>query len=77
MFTPKPVWAIGFALEQPLHVVALPCSASGISKQLEYSEFPQKTIFFTASLVEFVSYVIYVPFVSLKTLGKKTREIPF
>jgi hypothetical protein len=28
--------AIGFALEQPLHVVALACSASGILKQLEY-----------------------------------------
>ncbi|MDR0390845.1 MAG: hypothetical protein LBH59_02985 [Planctomycetaceae bacterium] len=22
-FIPKPVWAVGFALEQPLHVVAL------------------------------------------------------
>ncbi|MDR1479746.1 MAG: hypothetical protein LBJ00_12505 [Planctomycetaceae bacterium] len=31
------VRAIGFALEQPLHVVALACSASGILKQLEYS----------------------------------------
>jgi hypothetical protein len=30
--------AIGFALEQPLHVVALACSASGISKQLEYKQ---------------------------------------
>jgi hypothetical protein len=28
--------AIGFALERPLHVVAFACSASGISKQLEY-----------------------------------------
>jgi hypothetical protein len=28
--------AIGFALEQPLHVVTLACSASGILKQLEY-----------------------------------------
>jgi hypothetical protein len=28
--------AIGFALEQPLHVVALACSASGILKQLEF-----------------------------------------
>ncbi|MDR1479644.1 MAG: hypothetical protein LBJ00_11960 [Planctomycetaceae bacterium] len=28
--------AIGFALEQPLHVVALACPASGILKQLEY-----------------------------------------
>jgi hypothetical protein len=33
---PKPVWAIGFALEQSLHVVTLACSASGILKQLEY-----------------------------------------
>jgi hypothetical protein len=29
--------AIGFALEQPLHVVAFVCSALGISKQLEYN----------------------------------------
>jgi hypothetical protein len=28
--------AMGFALEQPLHVVTLACSASGILKQLEY-----------------------------------------
>ncbi|MDR1479458.1 MAG: hypothetical protein LBJ00_11020 [Planctomycetaceae bacterium] len=27
---------IGFALEQPLHVVALACPASGILKQLGY-----------------------------------------
>jgi hypothetical protein len=33
---PKPVWAIGFAIEQPLHVVALACPASGILKQLEH-----------------------------------------
>ncbi|MDR1478634.1 MAG: hypothetical protein LBJ00_06800 [Planctomycetaceae bacterium] len=32
----KPVWAIGFAIEQPLHVVTLACSASGILKQLKY-----------------------------------------
>ncbi|MDR1478992.1 MAG: hypothetical protein LBJ00_08620 [Planctomycetaceae bacterium] len=31
-FIPKPVWAIGFAPEQPLHVVALTCSASEILK---------------------------------------------
>jgi hypothetical protein len=30
--------AIGFAPEQPLHVVALACSASGMLKQLEYTE---------------------------------------
>ncbi|MDR1480231.1 MAG: hypothetical protein LBJ00_14945 [Planctomycetaceae bacterium] len=24
---PKPVWAVGFAPEQPLHVVTLTCSA--------------------------------------------------
>jgi hypothetical protein len=28
--------AIGLALEQPLHVVAIACSAAGILKQLEY-----------------------------------------
>ncbi|MDR1478102.1 MAG: hypothetical protein LBJ00_04090 [Planctomycetaceae bacterium] len=28
--------AIGIAPEQPLHVIALACPASGISKQLEY-----------------------------------------
>jgi hypothetical protein len=31
-FIPKPVWAVGFALEQPLHVVTLACSVSGILK---------------------------------------------
>jgi hypothetical protein len=31
-FIPTPVWAVGFALEQPLHVVALAYSASGILK---------------------------------------------
>ncbi|MDR1480549.1 MAG: hypothetical protein LBJ00_16580 [Planctomycetaceae bacterium] len=30
--------AIGFALEQPFHVVELACSASGIVKQLEYKQ---------------------------------------
>jgi hypothetical protein len=34
---PEPVWAVGFALEQPLHVVALPCSALRILKQLEHN----------------------------------------
>ncbi|MDR1290419.1 MAG: hypothetical protein LBK06_04375 [Planctomycetaceae bacterium] len=29
--------AIGFALEQSLHVVALPCSALRISKRLQHS----------------------------------------
>ncbi|MDR1478948.1 MAG: hypothetical protein LBJ00_08395 [Planctomycetaceae bacterium] len=29
--------AMGFAIEQPLHVVAFSCSASGILKQLEYN----------------------------------------
>ncbi|MDR1477602.1 MAG: hypothetical protein LBJ00_01535 [Planctomycetaceae bacterium] len=28
--------AIGFALEQPVHVAALACSAIGILKQLQY-----------------------------------------
>ncbi|MDR1480243.1 MAG: hypothetical protein LBJ00_15005 [Planctomycetaceae bacterium] len=32
----KLVWAVGFAQEQPLHVVAFSCSASGILKQLEH-----------------------------------------
>ncbi|MDR1479379.1 MAG: hypothetical protein LBJ00_10605 [Planctomycetaceae bacterium] len=31
-FIPKPLKAESFALEQPLHVVALTCSASGILK---------------------------------------------
>jgi hypothetical protein len=43
--------AIGFVLEQPLHVVAFACSASGISKQIDYigcrirytKKFPIKT----------------------------------
>ncbi|MDR1480683.1 MAG: hypothetical protein LBJ00_17300 [Planctomycetaceae bacterium] len=29
---PKPVWAVGFALEQPLRDATLACSASGILK---------------------------------------------
>ncbi|MDR1478884.1 MAG: hypothetical protein LBJ00_08075, partial [Planctomycetaceae bacterium] len=33
---PKPAWAVGFALEQPLSDATLACSASGILKQLEY-----------------------------------------
>ncbi|MDR1480816.1 MAG: hypothetical protein LBJ00_17965 [Planctomycetaceae bacterium] len=33
---PKPVLAVGFSPEQPLRDAALACSASGISKQLEY-----------------------------------------
>ncbi|MDR1477367.1 MAG: hypothetical protein LBJ00_00315 [Planctomycetaceae bacterium] len=36
---PKPVWAVGFALEQPLRDATLACSASGILKQLEYKHF--------------------------------------
>ncbi|MDR1478526.1 MAG: NAD-dependent epimerase/dehydratase family protein [Planctomycetaceae bacterium] len=34
---PKLVWAVGFAPEQPLCDATLACSASGISKQLEYN----------------------------------------
>ncbi|MDR1289860.1 MAG: heparinase II/III-family protein, partial [Planctomycetaceae bacterium] len=34
---PEPVWAVGFALEQSLHVVALPCSALRILKRLEHN----------------------------------------
>ncbi|MDR1480005.1 MAG: tetratricopeptide repeat protein [Planctomycetaceae bacterium] len=34
---PKPVWAVGFAHEQPLRDATLACSVSGISKQLEYN----------------------------------------
>ncbi|MDR1290623.1 MAG: hypothetical protein LBK06_05425 [Planctomycetaceae bacterium] len=30
--------AIGFALEQPLHVVALPCSALRILKRLQHNK---------------------------------------
>ncbi|MDR1290813.1 MAG: hypothetical protein LBK06_06395 [Planctomycetaceae bacterium] len=33
---PEPVWAVGFALEQSLHVVALPYSALRILKRLEH-----------------------------------------
>ncbi|MDR1479755.1 MAG: hypothetical protein LBJ00_12550 [Planctomycetaceae bacterium] len=46
-----PVWAIGFALEQPLHVVALACSASGILKQLGY-----KASVYAGGLVFFLSF---------------------
>ncbi|MDR1477732.1 MAG: hypothetical protein LBJ00_02190 [Planctomycetaceae bacterium] len=34
---PTPVWAVGFAPEQPLRDATLACSASGILKQLEYN----------------------------------------
>ncbi|MDR1290794.1 MAG: hypothetical protein LBK06_06300 [Planctomycetaceae bacterium] len=34
---PEPVWAVGFALEQSLHVVALACSAFRILKRLQYN----------------------------------------
>ncbi|MDR1479071.1 MAG: hypothetical protein LBJ00_09025 [Planctomycetaceae bacterium] len=44
-----PVWAVGFALEQPLLVVTLACSASGILKQLEYSE--DKKALFTITIL--------------------------
>jgi hypothetical protein len=37
MFIPKPVLALGFALEQPLRDATLAFSASGISKQLEFT----------------------------------------
>ncbi|MDR1480472.1 MAG: hypothetical protein LBJ00_16185 [Planctomycetaceae bacterium] len=37
--------AIGFALEQPLHVVALACSALGILKQLDYTRHSPLTTF--------------------------------
>jgi hypothetical protein len=33
---PKPVWAVGFAPEQPLRDATLTCSTSGILKQLEH-----------------------------------------
>ncbi|MDR1478466.1 MAG: hypothetical protein LBJ00_05940 [Planctomycetaceae bacterium] len=36
LYTITNTQALSFALEQPLHVVALVCSASGILKQLEY-----------------------------------------
>jgi hypothetical protein len=36
LIIPKPVWAVGFALEQPLHDATFACSALGISKQLKY-----------------------------------------
>ncbi|MDR1478843.1 MAG: hypothetical protein LBJ00_07870 [Planctomycetaceae bacterium] len=32
---PQPVWAVGFAPEQPLCVVTIACPASGILKQFE------------------------------------------
>jgi hypothetical protein len=34
---PTLVWAVGFALEQSLHVVTFACPASGNLKQLEYN----------------------------------------
>ncbi|MDR1478045.1 MAG: radical SAM protein [Planctomycetaceae bacterium] len=40
-FISKPVWAAGFAPEQPLRDATLACPASGISKQLEYNPVAQ------------------------------------
>ncbi|MDR1290899.1 MAG: hypothetical protein LBK06_06835 [Planctomycetaceae bacterium] len=37
--------AIGFALEQPLHVVALPCSALQILKRLQHNMNMRKQLF--------------------------------
>ncbi|MDR1480002.1 MAG: hypothetical protein LBJ00_13790 [Planctomycetaceae bacterium] len=37
LFIPTPVWAVGFAHEQPLRDATLTCSASGILKQLEFT----------------------------------------
>jgi hypothetical protein len=41
---PKPVWVIGFAIEQPLRIVAIVCSASGILKQIECNIFKIKIV---------------------------------
>jgi hypothetical protein len=60
--------AIGFALEQPLHVVALACSAYGILKQLEYKPKPVWAIGF--ALLPKISSLGVV-----KTASKKTCEI--
>jgi hypothetical protein len=56
LWTKKPAYtvagkAIGFALEQPLHVVTLACPASGILKQLE------NISTMTLSLMSFMSFV--------------------
>jgi hypothetical protein len=61
---PKPVWAVGFAPEQPLHVVALACSVSGISKQLEY------TVQMPVMLkMKFALYVVFIVTIMLSVSG--------
>ncbi|MDR1478311.1 MAG: hypothetical protein LBJ00_05150 [Planctomycetaceae bacterium] len=56
--------AIGFALEQPLRVVALACSASGILKQFEYKSIKIdririKLIFRTFLTVYFFQFLLF------------------
>jgi uncharacterized protein YfaS (alpha-2-macroglobulin family) len=54
---PKPVWAVGFALEQPLHVVALTCSASGILKQLEHIRYVLMVIIASFIILPMINFV--------------------
>jgi hypothetical protein len=41
---PQPIWAKDFALEQPLHVVTIPCSASGNFQELIFHELSQQIL---------------------------------
>jgi RNase H-fold protein (predicted Holliday junction resolvase) len=52
--------AIGFALEQPLHVVALPCSALRISKRLQHTNMPTKILNKSACCVQTIKLNLMV-----------------
>ncbi|MDR1477963.1 MAG: hypothetical protein LBJ00_03385 [Planctomycetaceae bacterium] len=65
---PMPVWAIGFAPEQPLRDATLACSATGTSKQLERELFSKKfklrfaSIFFVSISFTVLFYRLWVEF---------------
>ncbi|MDR1289609.1 MAG: hypothetical protein LBK06_00260 [Planctomycetaceae bacterium] len=54
--------AIGFALEQPLHVVALPCSALRILKRLQHTIiFDSRIIIYLLTILQSCSIASFPP----------------
>ncbi|MDR0392443.1 MAG: hypothetical protein LBH59_11085 [Planctomycetaceae bacterium] len=53
MFIPKPVWAVGFALEQTLRDATLPVFSFLILKRLQHIArlYPKRESFFTKTLL--------------------------
>jgi hypothetical protein len=73
---PKPVWAVGFALEQPLRDATLACSASGISKQLEHTAskkyfFGRVRGIFCAILVVLAVFIVWATVPKLQSQADK------